>query len=107
MTSFNPEMRDRLAEPALPVESPPRVPRRLFRRIKERLAVIRLIQQERRRFRYSVAAATGLIAGLVGAALLLALVTGYSSGLLGGTPGGLGYFDYVKTQVLLTLSSAL
>jgi hypothetical protein len=92
---------DQTIEATLAAEPLRPTPPGLYRRIRKRLAVVALIQQEQYRFWHSVAAGVGVLATAAGITLLLMLVFGGPSVLLQNIPGAMGYYDYLKTEVPL------
>ena len=74
-----------------------KAPPGLYHRIRKRLAIIRFIQVERKRVRYVLAAGLCLVMGAVGMGALVSVL------VVRDVPGGMGYFDYLKSQILLSL----
>ena len=103
MTSPEPHDLDRIIDTALRTEEPMRpVPPSLYRRIRERLAVIAMIQRERLWFRYMMAAGGFLVFAVVSVAALAALFADVPALFTRDVPGGLGYYDYLKSDLFLS-----
>jgi hypothetical protein len=83
------------------------VPPTLARRVKQRIALLTLIQREQSRFRYALSAGVGVFAAVLIAGVALALLTGIPTRLVGDVPGAMGYWDYVKIEVVLSLPLVL
>lgn len=79
------------------------VPPTLARRVKQRIALLALIQREQSRFRYALSAGVGVFAAMLVAGLALVLLTGIPTRLVGDVPGAMGFWDYAKIEVLLSL----
>lgn len=88
---------DTAVEEALRERPARHAPPGLYQRIRKRLAIVRLIQVERKRFRYVLAAGLCLVLGAIGVGALMSVL------LVRDVPGGMGYFDYLKSQILLSL----
>ena len=84
-----------------------RPPPGLFRRIKDRLAVIAIIQQEQKQFRYIWATACLLVISTVAASGMFAFAMGLPGILVRDVPGGMGYYDYATASLQLSLTSVL
>jgi len=102
MESSKPGDLDSTIETALSTEPLRRPPAGFFGRIKRRLAVIALIQQERRSFRYSMTAGGTAFLGVLTVLFLSVYIGSLPSRLAWYVPGGMGFLDYVKTQFLLS-----
>ncbi len=72
-------------------------PPRLYARIRKSLAIVRFIQVERKRFRRLLLTGLAMAGGAVGAGALMSVI------VMRDMPGGMGYFDYLKSQILLSL----
>jgi hypothetical protein len=83
------------------------VPPTLARRIKQRIALLALIHREQSRFRHALAAGIGILATVLTTGVAVALLTGIPTRLVGDVPGAMGYWDYVKIEVLLSLPLVL
>jgi len=94
---------DAAIETALSTEPLRRVSPGFFGRIRQRLAMIALIQQERSRFRHSMTAGGATFVGILTAVILLAYIGSIPSRLAWYVPGGMGFLDYVKTQLFLSM----
>ena len=94
---------DATIETALSTEPLRRASPGFLGRIRQRLAMIALIQRERSRFRHSMTAGSATFVGILTAVILLAYVGGIPSRLAWYVPGGMGFLDYVKTQLFLSM----
>jgi len=79
----------------------------LYRRIKDRLAVVAIIQQEQKQFRYVWATAFLLVISAVAASGMFAFAMGLPGLLVRDVPGGMGYYDYATASLRLSLTSVL
>jgi len=70
------------------------------RRLKSRLAIIALIEQERQRFGHFMATGGVLLGGTLGAVTLLFLFADLPGVLMRGIPGVMGYYDYFTTSMM-------
>ena len=93
MSEMKPPIDD-VIEQALRNEPLQTVPPRLFGRIRARLVVAAMIEQERRQFRQSVAASGVVVLGVFAAGVCLAAAPELVERPLGDIPGALGLFDY-------------
>jgi hypothetical protein len=103
MESFEPGDLDATIEAALSTEPLRRVSPGFFGRIKQRLAMIALIQRERSRFRHSMTAGGATFAGILTVVMLVTYIGSIPSRLAWYVPGGMGFLDYVRTQLLLSI----
>ena len=83
---------DQVIEGMLDSEQQRPVPVGLGRKIKDRLVVVSLIQQERKWFRYTMAGA-GILLGTLGMIAMLLVV--FRQVVLSGVPGAMGFVDYL------------
>ena len=93
---------DATIETALSTEPLRPVSPGFFGRVRQRLALVAMIRQEQRRFRqYAVGFGAAVLAAFGG--LLLAYIASIPSRLAWYVPGGMGFVDYVNTQLLLSM----
>ena len=94
---------DATIETALSTEPLRRASPGFLGRIRQRLAMIALIQQERSRFRHSMTAGGATFVVILTVVILLAYVGSIPSRLAWYVPGGMGFLDYVKTELFLSM----
>ena len=70
------------------------------RRVKSRLAIVALIQQEQQRFGHFMAAGGVFFGGIIGAITLLFLFADLPGVLRRGIPGLMGYYDYFTASMM-------
>jgi hypothetical protein len=89
-------------------DPPPRpVPRALLGRIRERLAIVALIDQARRRFRLGLATGILILVIVLSGGSLVAFFADLRGALARSIPGGMGYYDYLTSQILISLPRVL
>jgi hypothetical protein len=93
---------DAVIESALAEEHARKAPAGFFGRMRRRLALASLIQQEQRLFRKYATAAGGFLL-TVGCVVALAYLASIPSRIAWYVPGGMGFVDYVKTQLSMSM----
>ena len=105
MDRMNPLGVDGIIDAVLGGEPLRPMPPGLHHRIAGRLRVAALLEQERRRFRESVAFCIGALASAFCGTVLVAVLADVPGLIRHGIPGGLGRFDYLATSIGLYVSN--
>ncbi len=98
---------DRLIETALSTETMRPVPEDLHSRIADRLHVASMLDKERQRFRNAAIMGGVAFVGVVVCLGLFAVLADIPGFLMYGVPGGMGYWDYMTTTLVLTWTQVI
>jgi hypothetical protein len=102
MDSAEPRDLDTTIDTALREDPLRPVPVGFCRRIRNRVALLTMIREERCWVRYSLAAGSGLFGALMITLAFFALFTDVPRFLVRDVPGGMGYYDYLVSAVFLS-----
>ena len=91
---------DALIERALAGEPIQPVPARFRARLEDRLRVSAVVQKERQRIRFGMAAGAILFTALASVMVFVPVLSYFQGFVDRSVPGGLGYFDYLVVSLL-------